>query len=588
MTSHMCVAIGSRKPLLAGAPLLAALLAAGGCVDPLARVDQKTESLLLERSRLIGSSLEEHRVAGGTPDVVGREDIDRPSPPTSNPSASDLSYRAASQAIADEAIAGRLEAYAGHATGASVDPDGEAPVSPTRLDVNDTFKTAQRTGREFLRNHEDYVLSAIRLLQERHLWGPRLFNTTSAQLSGDGDAGRFEHATQIINTLRATQRLPYGGTVEAQWIVRATDQLRERATGGYTQSSELVFSADIPLLRGSGRVAREGLIQAERDLVYQARSFERSRRRLLVSIAQDYFNLLEQASVIQNQIEQIKGLERLRDSTAAKVVAGRLRPFQQDLSENQLLRAQASLAGQRERYVLQLDRFKIRLGLDVETPIELAELELEIPMHAVTQAEAVERALDYRLDLQNERDRLDDRRRAVRNARNTLLPDLDITGTLGVPTPGGDPTGGLAVDGEDLDYSVGVSLGLPLDREIERLGLRSRIIGLEQALRDYDEFRDGVIVDARSSVRNMDLARFQLRLAEKQVEINMNRLEDLNLRDDTDPQSIVDAERELNEARNARDQALTDLRNAVLNYMLTTGQLRVTPDGDFRPLPEVN
>ncbi|MBZ0171615.1 MAG: TolC family protein, partial [Phycisphaerales bacterium] len=49
-----------------------------------------------------------------------------------------------------------------------------------------------------------------------------------------------------------------------------------------------------------------------------------------------------------------------------------------------------------------------------------------------------------------------------------------------------------------------------------------------------------------------------------------------------------DAERELNEARNARDQALTDLRNAVLNYMLTTGQLRVTPDGDFHPLPRAD
>ncbi len=534
---------------------------------------------------MIGSSLLKQDVDRRKPDPGNASRFDRERPETLNPPAERLVQKPGPQSLTDDQIAGRLEAYAEHAMGKKPDPDGQPPVPPIEVDLSGVFRIAQETGREFLSDQEDYILSAIRLLQERHLWGPRFFNTTSAQLSGQGSAGRFEHATQIINTLRATHRLPYGGDLEARWIINATDQLRDRATGGYVQSSRLALDANIPLLRGAGMVAREGLIQAERDLIYQARTFERSRRQLLVSIAQDYFNLLEQASVIQNQMEQIKGLERLYESTAAKVEAGRLRPFQKDLASNQVLRARATLAGQRERYILQLDRFKIRLGLDVETPLELKELELEIPMPSAGQADAAEAALEYRLDLQNRRDRLDDRRRAIRNARNALLPDLDIAGSVGVPTPPDDPTGGLGLNAGDLDYSLGITLGLPLDRETERLTLRRRMIELEQAQRDYDQFRDGIIVDARSSVRSVDLARFQLRLAEKQVEINKNRLEDLRLRDDSDPQSVVDAERELNDARNARDQAKTGLRTAVLNYLLSTGQLRVTPEGDFQPLP---
>ncbi len=537
---------------------------------------------------MIGSTLLDQGVARRTPDLVDSGNLDNEHPPTLNPPAEQLAYKPAPQSLTDDQIADRLGAYAEHAMGKNPDPDGQPPAAPIEVDLSGVFRIAQDSGREFLSAQEDYILSAIRLLQERHLWGPRFFNTTSAQLSGQGSSGRFEHATRIINTLRATHRLPYGGELEARWIVNATDQLRERATGGYVQSSRLALDANIPLLRGAGMVAREDLIQAERDLIYQARTFERSRRQLLVSIAQDYFNLLEQASVIQNQIEQIKGLEHLHKSTAAKVKAGRLRPFQEDLASNQVLRAKAALAGQRERYILQLDRFKIRLGLDVETPLELKELELEIPMHAVSQADAAEAALRYRLDLQDRRDRIDDRRRAIRNARNALLPDLDIAGSVGVPTPPDDPTGGLGLDAGDLDYSLGVTLGLPLDREIERLALRRRMIELERAVRDYDEFRDGIIVEARSAVRSVDLARFQLRLAEKQVEINLNRLEDLSLRDDTDPQSVVDAERELNDARNARDQAKTRLRTAVLNYLLSTGQLRVTPDGEFQPPPVAN
>lgn len=571
------------KPALYAACLLAVLPIS--CGDSLGRIDRKTEALLRERSEVLGSTKVGQSLAERRPDERGTKPLADQSPATINPPAEQLRLTPAPEEASDYEIASRLDAYAGHAAGRSVDPDGDPVVPPRMLTIEEAFRIAQSSGREFLRNQEDYILSAIRLLQERHLWGPRFFNDTSFALSGRGDDGRFEHATRIINTLRATQRLPYGGELEARWIIDATDQLRDVATGGYTQSSRLVLGANVPLLRGAGNVAQEGLIQAERDLVYQARTFERSRRQLLVSIAQDYFNLIEQASVIRNQEEQIKGLERLRDSTAAKVEAGRLRQFQQDLAENQVLRAQATLAGQRERHILQLDRFKVRLGLEMETPIQLADLEFELPGLSVSQAESVEMALKYRLDLQNSRDRLDDRRRAVRNARNELLPDLDLSATLGIPTPDDDSTGGLAIDPNELDYSVAVSLGLPLDREIQRLSLRNRIIDLERSIRDYNEFRDGIIIDARSTVRNIDLARFQLRLAEEQVRINERRLEFLNLRDDSDPQAIVDAERELNEARDARDQSLTNLRNAVLNYLLTTGQLRVTEDGGFMPLP---
>lgn len=571
------------KPALHAVCLLAALPVA--CGDSLSRIDRKTEALLRERSEALGSTRVGQSLADRRPDEIGSGRLNDTSPGTVNPAADELRFTPAPQEMSDYEIAGRLEAYSEHAAGKSDDPDGESIVAPRMLTIEEVFQAAQSSGREFLRNQEDYILSAIRLLQERHLWGPRFFNDTSFALSGSGDDGRFEHATRIINTLRATQRLPYGGEVEARWIVEATDQLRDVATGGYTQSSRLVLGANVPLLRGAGNIAREELIQAERDLVYQSRTFERSRRQLLVSIAQDYFNLLEQASVIRNQEEQIRGLERLRESTAAKVEAGRLERFQQDLAENQVLRAQASLAGQRERYILQLDRFKVRLGLEMETPIELADLEFELPAPAVSQAESVSRALNYRLDLQNFRDRLDDRRRSVRNARNELLPDLDLAASLNIPTPDDDNTGGLAIDPDELDYSVAVSLGLPLDREIQRLSLRSRIIDLERAAREYDEFRDGVIIDARSTVRNIDLARFQLRLSEEQVRINERRLEGLNIRDDTDPQSIVDAERELNEARDARDRSLTELRNAVLNHLLSTGQLRVGEEGGFMPPP---
>lgn len=516
-------------------------------------------------------------------DLLESPNMDAKSVPTKNPDADQLAFEPAAQQQTDQEIAERLRAYSASAQGDGPDPDGEEPLDPLEIALEDAWRLSQLTGFEFLRAEEDYLLSAIRVLQQRHLFSPRFFNDTSAELAGFGVNGNFQHAASVINTLRVTQRLPSGGNIEAAWIVRATDQLRERVSDGYVQSSRLALSADIPLLRGAGAVAREELIQAERNLIYQARAFERSRRELLVDIAQDYFNLIEQASRIENQVLQIEGLRRLEASTRAKVDAGRLRPFQQQLAANQVLRAEASLASARESYILALDRFKIRLGIPVERPLNVASFEIAVPQPAISQADAAMRALDYRLDLQNERDRLDDNRRAVRNARNDLLPELGIAGELGIPTDVGDDTGGLSFDERDLDYSVALSLSLPLDREIERLNLRSQIIQLERAAREFDDFRDNVLVVARRSVRQIDLARFQLQLAEEQVRINELRLEDLELRDDVDPQSVVDAEAELVDARNARDAALTDLRTAVLEYLRDTGQLRVQRDGTLVP-----
>ena len=128
---------------------------------------------------------------------------------------------------------------------------------------------------------------------------------------------------------------------------------------------------------------------------------------------------------------------------------------------------------------------------------------------------------------------------------------------------------------------MGATFSLPLDRKIERLGLRQAQIRLERDRRSFDEFRDTVVIESRRAVRAIDLARFQLQLAETQIGINERGLEDLSLRDDADPQAVLDRQNALLDAENARDQALTDLRNAILQYLLTTGQLRVRPDGTF-------
>jgi outer membrane protein TolC len=491
---------------------------------------------------------------------------------STNPGTTNVPASALIFTPADEArdVAQRLDQYTG--TLASDTP----PAPLTRV-----LGIAQRSAPEFRTAEENYVLAAIRLLIERHLWGPRFFNDTSLELStaGEGD-GQFQSALNVVNNLRVQKRLPSGGEVEARWVWRAAEQLRQQATGRYRQSSELAVSGRIPLLAGAGPVARESLIQAERELVYEAREFEDFRRSFLVQIAGDFFDLIQAKAEIDNQERQLKSLQEFERAETARFEAGRINEFRRNQASNNVLSARAQLASLRERYILQLDRFKVRLGLSPADPLTAGEIDLELPEPEITPDEASALALEYRLDLQNRRDRLDDSRRAIRNAQNALRPALDASGEVSLPTNPSAREGGLAPDPEALRARAGLELSLPLDREDERLRVRQATILAQRAERDYQRSRDDVAVLARQSVRSIDLSRFQLTLAEQRVEINKRRLVELTLRADTvDTKTRLDAENELLESENARDRARTALRNAVLNYLLQTGQMRVSRTG---------
>lgn len=582
-------------------PLACATLLATGCSGFQSKsVEERVNALLKESDQRIAAS----QTASTRTDPDKYPSVLQPDPlPSSaletNPPTVNLPVTVLSFNPADEKrdVAERLRRYAeieGLIISQTLDassppPPPSASANARLITLTDAFSLAQRSGRELLNREDEYVLASIRLLIERHLWGPRFFNDTTLGLAGRGTNGNFDHTMTLINELKATKRLPYGGQVEAAWVISATDQLREVATDGYRQTSSLILSGNIPLLRGAGNVAREDLIQAERDLVYQARSFERFRREYLVSLAADYFSLIQTRASIENQQKQLYSLQNFERQTKARADAGKIEAVEVGIASNRVQTAISSLSSLVDRYIFQLERFKIRLGLPINDPITISDEIIDLPDPQADMVEAANLALDYRLDLQNQRDRLDDTRRQVANAKNELLPDLRLGGTVGIPTPSDDNTGGLAITGDDLNYAATATLSLPLDRETERLNLRATMINLQRAARQYEQDRDNVVVDVRDSLRAVDNSRIQLTIAEKQVEINRERLRGLKIREDTiDAQVKIDAENDLLDSENERDRATAALRNAVLNYLLATDQLRVARDGSFQPLPGMN
>lgn len=557
-----------RTPTLLA--LAAAILSLGpmlaGC--SLESVDKRIDRLVEARSRELGT--------GAAPRVSSTQDASKitdnayaEEPFTINPGADELPFAPLPD---DRDVLTRIEGF--------YQPDRPSQM----VTLEDALRIAQTTSREYIAAEEDYILSAISLLIQRHLWSPRFFNDISLNVAGDINDGNDQAALNVVNELRVTQLLPYGGNVEARLVSQASRQLVNTVGDRTDASTQLILDADIPLLRNAGPIAREDRIQAERNLVYAARTFERFRRSLFVSIANEYFSLVAQQQALRNQESRLLGIERLQDETAAQVDAGRRNPFEARNVEQNVLRSISTLSNARESFQLAKDRFKVRLGIPIDQPIEIESAILSLSDPDVGVSEAAELALTYRLDYQNAVDQINDSRRDVANARNQLLPDLDLDAQLGIGTDDAD-NALPAFDLDDSDYRFGVTFGLPLDREIERLNLRSTLIGLEQDIRELSVFRDNIILDARAAVREIERSRLSLNLEQDAVEQNELRLESLELRrDEVSAQEILDAEDELLASRNAVDDSVRDLRSSILEFLLVTGQLRVDETGRFMPL----
>jgi outer membrane protein TolC len=221
----------------------------------------------------------------------------------------------------------------------------------------------------------------------------------------------------------------------------------------------------------------------------------------------------------------------------------------------------------------------------VEDQVQVEPSPIGLVPPTVNAEQSIADALVYRLDLQNERDQVEDVRRGVLNTMDALLPDVTLTASASMDS---DTDKATKFGGEEVDYLAGLSVSLPLDREVERIAVRSQQISLERARRSFRESRDNVAVAVRSALRNIEVFQFSLDLQERNVQIAQVGLDSINA--DPDRVSVLDQTRaisDLQSAKDARDSAAKDLELSIVDYLLQAGQLRIN-DGGGLLLPPSN
>jgi outer membrane protein TolC len=534
------------------------------CDSGFQQIDQRVERIMAEKSHSFG--------ARGPDIILSTQDafadsIENTNPETINPSSDDLEFIRAMD-IDAEAIAKSLD-----------DAGGDLEKVSTLLRLDETLMWANANSKEVEFAEYEYLSTTLSLLGELRLWGPRFSNTVTTGLEADSTGGLYDTSLEVVNDFKVTQNLHNGGTITASALSKFAKELHSAtaSTTSTDSNSVLGLSIEIPLLRGSGAVARESLIQAKRDLVYAARTFERFRRTFYRDIVSDYLSLVVQKQSLNNAQMGVDSLRQLAKRQAALYESGRARLYDSADAENQALAAVARLSQSWEQYRLALDRFKIRIGWAIETPIDVVPTSLQVFPPEVDVTTAVLQALRFRLDLQNIFNRLGDTKRGVANALNDLLPETKLS--LGATTASEDRKP-VKFTAEDINYVASLSISLPLDREAERIAVRQQQIVLEKAKRSYRETRDTVAVEVRSALRNIEVYQFTLDLQERNVEIAQLGLNSINA--DPDRVSVLDQTRaisDLQSAKDARDSARRDLELSIVDYLLQAGQLRISTEG---------
>ncbi len=480
-----------------------------------------------------------------------------------------------------------LQAPTSQEAGESID-DTIGREDVTQLSLQDVLRYAFRHARRFQTAKEDLYLAALALTLERHLWSPRFLGNIETQYANYGQIRDFDHAMQAVANVAVQQRLPYGGEVTARVINTLMRDLGRRITTG--ESGQIILEANVPLLRGAGRAASESRYQAERNLIYATRAFERFRRTFAVDVANAYIGLMLQRQLVANAKKSYRSFLAGYERTQALFEAGWVIELEAQRAQQELLSAWNSVVDAEETYQRQLDQFKILIGMPTTTPVDIVTKELPWEVPTISEVEVIRIATHSRLDLINDRDAIDDAKRGVSVARNNLLPDLNLRGNVTYDTNPGE-TNMYHFEHERATWRGFMDLELPLDRVSERNQYRRSQITLRRAQRRYDLSEDEIRAEVRSARRRIDLALTTLSIQRESMELAERRREAAEFRFQrglVSNREVVDAENFLLRARNTYARAQSTLLQAILAFYRDAGMIRVDDEGKLLDFHEGN
>ncbi len=448
------------------------------------------------------------------------------------------------------------------------------------LPLDEALKVAVTNSRQYQLRKETLYLSALSLTSERREFNKLPFASVNAGVARESDGdGRLDGG----GNLGFTQLLQAGGTISA---TLANDMLRY-FTGNPARSVTTVMSLNFtqPLLRGAGAdVVAEALRQAERDVIYDLRSFALFQQTFATDIVTTYYRLLQRKDAVRNAWNNYEKLRKTRELLEAQSQAERRAKFEVDQARQLELQGKSAYIGSVVAYQTALDQFKITLNLPLGVDVALDDTALEnlrhtglLPVDTGEEA-AFTAAVERKMDLLNEIDRFEDSKRKILVAANLLKGNLTLVSGVSL---GNDAVNYAKFDVSQYRANAGVQLDLPFERMLQRNAYRTTLITFERTLRSLGLTLDTARDSIRQGLRNLEQLQQNYIIQTNALELANRRVavSDMLLQAGrAQTRDQLEAQTAQLQAQNAVTQVLVDHLTARLRFLVDVGALRI--DGE--------
>ncbi len=447
------------------------------------------------------------------------------------------------------------------------------------LDLAKALEIAAGNSREYQTQKESLYLSALDLTLERWQFAVQKGGTLSAALDGVGTEAERASGDAGFSLAKL-----FGSGAVLVGDIGLNVSRSLLTADGWNAVSDVGLSFSQPLLAGAGEdIVREPLTQAERNLVYAVRQFERFRRTFAFDVASRFYLLLQTADQVRNQTENVRNLEQLSIRNRALVDAGRLSDIELGQARQNELRSKNQLLDAQARYDRLLDEFAISLGLPVGVAMQLDTSGLATlaaaapPQSEISEEVATRIALENRLDYLTTVEQEVDAERRVAVAEDALQGILNVNGDIRAFSENGQP---LKFD--TTTWGIGIDYSLPFERLPQRNNWREAIVRREAAARTTELAGDRIRADLRDDLRQTttQLEGWQIQL--KAVQLADRRIESTRLQLDAgraDTRDLLEAQESLLSAQNSATSSLIDYSLARMGLYLDMELLRFDETG---------
>lgn len=488
--------------------------------------------------------------------------------------------------------------------------DGEREFGARVVSLEDALLTAVKNNRAYQSRKEQLYITALNLTLARYRFTPiftgggraRIIGQTEQAVDVVVDPVTQQPKVLLSDNLIEQRRVTGDGNMGASWLLRDVGLLTASFSADFLRyitgdpraltSSQAGVALTRPLLRNAGfKQQIEQLTQAERDLLYDMRAFAQYRKTFSVQVASAYYAVLGNRDTVRNNYLNVLSSRQNAERTRELAREGRVTQSDLGRLEQQVLTSESAWNNALRSYKQALDNFKLlQLGIPVDTAIVLDDAELralEIKDPQLNPDDAVQVALAARLDYLNAKDRYHDSERKVELAANFLKPQLDLVSSVNIRNEPNQKTGFPVPDLERYNWSAGLNVDLPFDRQAERNSYRAALIAEKQAARALEQQADEIRLDVRENWRLLDAAKRNFEISKLGVSLAERRVQEQGLLAElgrAKAQDQVDAQNDLITSKNQLTQALVSHTIARLQFWASTGILYIKDNGEWKEL----